>query len=232
MAKHSPELPSGFDIKTYLLARFLGKDADVLFIENTDYERLKQVQNVLNIKITIMNTDFDELEKAHNLGFEVINGNANTENMFNIKNKSFNYVVAENIIASTRYPGDFIKNCARIGEFVVLSNHNMGHWKKRLKFLFSGSNYVHNQYDILPDDKDAWFNKNPWFLSHKDIVNLCACQSLTIKKGTMIYPNGVIDNIYDMRAYPNLKAKDVYYLISDEDIASPSYVIGGTKAIS
>ena len=232
MAKQTPNLPDGWAIETYLLARFLGKDANVLFIENTDYQRLKQVQDVLGIKITILNSDFEELEKAHNLGFDVLQGDANTDTFFNLKNKSYDYVVAENIVSSARYPCDFVKNCARIATNAVISNENKGAWRHRLRFLFSGSHYSRGQYEIIPDDKFAWYNKNPWFLTHKDIVNLCACAELVIKKGTFIYPNDMIDNIYDLRAYPNMRARNVYYLISDENITSPSYVIGGTKAIS
>ena len=100
---------------------------------------------------------------------------------------------------------------------MVLCNKNKAYWKKRIKFFFRGSLYVENQYDVYPDDEYAWFNKYPWNLAHKDIVNLCACNDFLIKSGIIIYGNGKIDNIFDIRSYPNWSAKKVYYLISDEN---------------
>ena len=228
MAKVKPDLPSGWELEEFLLAKSLAENAKVLFIYSTNYETIKKIVENLHIQVTIMNDDFEELEKARSFGFEVAQGNVNAGGLDDFKEKEFNYVVCEVGLNSARYPNDFLKSAVKIGENFILCQENQGRLSKRIKFLFYGSLYVHNQYDIIPDDETAWFNQEPWFLSHKDIVNMCACNGFVIKKGTIIYKNKTIDNMYDIRSYPNFSAFKVYYIISNETTISPSYKLGGS----
>lgn len=228
MAKVKPNIPEGFDVNSFVLAKCLAQDANVLFIYNKDYEKIKNLKELLNIKVSILNDDFEELEKARKFGFEVISGNVNAGVLDDMQNKQFDYIVCEDELHSARYPNDVLKSMVRVCNNLVLCNKNKANWRKRLNFFFRGSMYVDNQYDVIPDDKYAWFNRYPWCLSHKDIVNLCACNDYVIKKGTIIYKNGLIDNMYDIRSYPNWSAYKVYYIISDEStIKTKSYQFGG-----
>ena len=223
MSKTKPILPSGWEIETFVLANLLSKDAKVLFIYNEDYDKLLQLKDSLNIDITIMNDDTAELEKARSFGFSIMFGNVNAGQLTELEAKSFDFVVAENVIQSARYPSDFLKDALKITDNLIVCNENRAHWKKRIKFLFFGSHYIRNPYDIVPDDKYAWFNKNPWSLSHKDILHLCNCQSLTMQKGVIIYKNGVLDNIYDLRSSPNFHADKIYYLITENATVKPLF---------
>jgi len=210
-----------------VLAKLLSKDAKVLFIYNEDYEKLKKIKEELNIVPYILNDNYEELEKARKFGFEVISGNVNGGALDDYSAKEFDYVVCENELHSARYPNDFLKSCVRVCNNLILCNKNKAHWKKRLKFFFRGSLYVENQYDVFPDDEYAWFNKYPWNLSHKDIVNLCACNDFLIKSGIIIYYNGKIDNMFDIRSYPNWSANKVYYLISESGATNNNYQLTG-----
>ena len=172
-----------------------------------------------------MNDDTAELEKARGFGFDVIFGNINAGQLTEIEAKSFDFVVAENVVQSARYPGDFLKDALKITDNLIVCNENRAYWKKRIKFLIFGSHYIRNPYDIVPDDKYAWFNKNPWSLSHKDILHLCNCQSLTMQKGVIIYKNGVLDNIYDVRSSPNFRADKIYYLITENTTIKPLFKV-------
>ena len=227
MAKKKPELPKGWDVESFILAKLIAKKSKILFIYNEDYERLKKIIEMFEIQATIMNDDTVALEKAKNFGFNILAGNVNAGGLIDIKDKEFDYVVAENILSSARYPGDFLKDATRICNHLIVCNRNIGFWKKRIQFLIRGSLYVNNQYNIIPDDNFAWFNQYPWALSHKDVVNLCTCQNLTISKGIIVYNDGYIDNMYDVRSYPNLKATKVYYSITNESTIIPSYRLGG-----
>ena len=226
VAKTKPTLPTGWELEEYLLTKLLSKDAKVLFIYAVNYETIRKITEQLNIHATILNDDFEELEKARNFGFEVIQGNINAGAMDNFHEKEFSHVVCEVGLNSARYPNDFLKSATKIGENFVLYLKNDVNFIHRIKFLFHGSLYVHNQYDVIPDDEFAWFNRDPWFLSHKDIINMCACSGLTIDKGIMIYKKGSIDNIYDLRCYPNFSAVKVYYSISDKTNIQPIYKLG------
>ena len=217
MAKISPNVPDGWEVESFVVAKLLSKDSKVLFIYNEDYERIKKIQEVLHIQPYILNDNYEELEKARKFGFDVISGNVNGGALEEYADKEFDYVVCEDELHSARYPNDFLRECVRVCHNLVLCNKNKAYWKKRIKFFFRGSLYVENQYDVYPDDEYAWFNKYPWNLAHKDIVNLCACNDFLIKSGIIIYGNGKIDNIFDIRSYPNWSAKKVYYLISDEN---------------
>ena len=231
MAKVKLNLQEGLTVEEFILAKSIAKDSDILFIYATNYETIKKMIENFNIKATILNDDFEELEKARKFGFDVVSGNVNAGGLDNFTEKKFDYVVCEVGLNSARYPGDFLKSAIRVGKNFVLCQKNKGRLSERLKFLFRGSLYVENQYDIIPDDDFAWFNRDPWFLSHKDIVNLCACNGFVIKKGTIIYKNGSIDNMYDIRSYPNLSASKVYYIISDETTMKPTYKLGGVETL-
>ena len=227
MAKARLNLPEGWTVEEGVLAKSLAQDAKVLFIYATNYETIKKLAENFNITATIFNDDFEELEKARKFGFEVASGNINAGGLDDFKEKEFDYVVCEDGLNSARYPGDFLKSAVRIGKNFVLCQENKGRFMNRLKFLVRGSLYTSSQYDVIPDDEVAWFNKDPWFLTHKDVVNLCACFGLAIKKGTIIYKNGDIDNMYDIRSYPNFSAMKVYYIISDDSTLQPTYKMGG-----
>ena len=228
MAKKKPELPEGWDTETFVLAKLLSHEAKVLFIYNEDYTRLKQLCEIFKLDATILNDDLSALEKASiNFGFDVAQGNVNAGALTEYEDGYFDYIVAENVLHSARYPGDFLKDLVRVGKQVILCNENKAILANRVRFLFSGSFFVRNQYEIVPDDKDAWFNSFPWILTHKDVVNLCLCQDITIQKGIIIYKNGYIDNMYDIRSYPNLTAYKVYYLLSNTGTTNPSYQLGG-----
>ena len=227
MAKARLNLPTGWTVEEGVLAKSLAQDAKVLFIYAINYETIKKLVDNFKIQPTILNDEFEELEKARKFGFDVISGNINAGALDDFAEKEFDYVVCECGLNSARYPGDFVKSAVKIGKNFVLCQENRGRFSQRLKFLFRGSLYISNQYDIIPDDEFAWFNKDPWLLSHKDIVNLCACFGFAIKKGTIIYKNGDIDNMYDIRSYPNFSAEKVYYIISDESTLQPTYKMGG-----
>lgn len=231
MARTKVDLPSDWEIDEFVLARSLGKDAKVLFIYSTNYETIQKISEHLNINATILNDDIEELERARNFGFNIVSGNINSGVLDKFSNKEFDYVVCEAGLGSARYPSDFLKSSVRICKNFILCQKNNGRFLKRLKFLLRGSLYVKNQYDVIPDDEYAWFNRDPWYLSHKDIINLCACCGFVIKKGTIIYKNGEIDNMYDIRSYPNFSALKVYYIISDETTLNPTYKLGGSVAI-
>ena len=231
MAKARPKLPEGWNVDTFVVAKMLAQNAKVLFIYNEDLNRIRQITNIIGTHATVMSDDLQLLERARGMGFDVIRGNINTSALEDLEPKSFDFIVAENVLVTARYPGDFLLSAMRVADKVILGNKNKGNWQHRIKFLFSGSFYVHRQYDIIPDDANAWFNKNPWILSHKDVMNLCISQGLTISNGVIIYRNGVIDNIYDIRSYPNMHADYVYYSVSADSSTNPSAKLGGMKAI-
>lgn len=226
MSKTRLNLNDEWQVETVVLANLLPNDARVLFIYNEDYERVKKICEKKNINATIMNDDVVTLEKARAYNFDILFGNINSVHLNDLEDKSFDCIVGEDVIKSARYPGDFLSELIRKSDNLIISNTNRAHWKKRLKFLFAGSMYISNQYDVIPDDKYAWFNRDPWTLSHKDIMHLCTCCSLTVRKGVMIYRNGVIDNIYDIRSSPNFHADKVYYVITDNTNITPAYKVG------
>jgi len=228
VAKDKPVIPSGLSIESFVLLKLIAEKSNVLFIYEKDYNRISKLIQALNIKATILNDDLDELERARSFGFDVIHGNLNTGILKDYSKTKFDYIVCENHLHSARYPLDVLNEMVDACENLILSNNNQAHWRKRLKFFFRGSFFVDNQYDIIPDDEYAWYNNYPWKLTHKDIVNLCVCSNLTIHKGIIIYNDSIIDNMYDIRSYPNWSAKKVYYLISNSSTtAKISYQFGG-----
>lgn len=225
MSKTKPILNTNWQVETFVLAKMLTEKARVLFIYNEDFDRIEQLKTELKISPTIMNDDIDSLERARQFGFDIIFGNINSNNFTEIPDKSFDYIVCENVLQTARYPLDFLKDVLTKTDNLILCNKNQAFWKKRLKFLFFGSHYIKNPYEVVPDDKYAWFNRSPWLLSHKDVIHLCSCLSFTILKGITIYRNGILNNMYDLRNSPNWSADKVYYLITNNKTQKPIYKI-------
>ena len=123
-----------------------------------------------------------------------------------------------NVITKSRFPLDFLKNVCKASKNVILISNNIAHYSYRLKFFFYGSLFVKNNFDIPNITiEEPWYDQSPWRFSVKDIVNLCSNGGLRVAKGFYFDSSeDKILNIYDMRNYPNLYAKKVFYLITNE----------------
>ena len=114
MAKTRLNLLDDWQVESVVLANLLPNDARVLFIYNEDYERIKKICEKKNITATIMNDDMVALEKARAYNFDILFGNINSGQLNDVADKSFDCIVAEDVIKSARYPSDFLLESCKV----------------------------------------------------------------------------------------------------------------------
>ncbi len=117
---------------------------------------------------------------------------------------SFDYVVLSQTIHATRNPARVLENLVRIGKFAVVSFHNFGHWRIRLKLLFSG------RMPITADLPHSWHDTpNIHLCTISDFRRLCHRSGIDIRK-TMV-PKGIWKG-----KFSNLLDKTGVFLIAEK----------------
>ena len=71
-----------------------------------------------------MSDDMKVLEKARSSGFAIIRGNINAGALEDLEPKSFDFIVAEDVLVTARYPGDFLLSAMRVADKLVIGNKN------------------------------------------------------------------------------------------------------------
>jgi methionine biosynthesis protein MetW len=70
-------------------------------------------------------------------GLSVVQGDADKDLAF-FPDHSFDYVILSRTIQAVRQPGHVLRELARIGDRVIVSLPNFGHWRMRLSLLTGG----------------------------------------------------------------------------------------------
>lgn len=70
-------------------------------------------------------------------GLAVVQGDADRDLQF-FPDRSFDYVILSKTIQAVHRPGAVLSELARIGDRVIVSLPNFGHWKTRTALLFTG----------------------------------------------------------------------------------------------
>lgn len=78
--------------------------------------------------------------KVHNCvsrGLSVVQGDAERD-LAAFPNAAFDYVIFSHALMKLNRPQEALKNAARVGERVIVSINNAGHWQKRTRHMFNG----------------------------------------------------------------------------------------------
>jgi methionine biosynthesis protein MetW len=70
-------------------------------------------------------------------GLSVVQGDADRD-LSDYPDDSFDYVILSKTIQAVRHPRSVLKQLARVGERVIVSFPNFGHWRVRLQLLTTG----------------------------------------------------------------------------------------------
>jgi methionine biosynthesis protein MetW len=100
-------------------------------------------------------------------GLSVVQGDADTDLVF-YPDRGFDYVVLSQTLQATRNPKAVLQELLRIGERVIVSIPNFGHWKVRLSLLFKG------RMPVTKELPYSWYDTpNIHFCTIRDFVSLC-----------------------------------------------------------
>ena len=109
-------------------------------------------------------------------GLSVIQGDADTD-LIHYPNSAFDYAILSRTIQATRNPRHVLEQLLRIGERVVVSFPNFGHWRVRLQLMLGGRM---PQTDTLPE---TWYNTpNIHLCTIKDFLALCEDMGANVER--------------------------------------------------
>jgi methionine biosynthesis protein MetW len=158
-------------------------------------------------KVKGFGIDIDEKKvfQAISQGLSVIQGDFNTD-LSDYPEKSFDYVVAHDVIQITNKPNQTLKQCLKIGNKVIVSFPNFAYLKIRLTILLSGRM---PKTKILPYE---WYDTpNIHLFTTKDFKELCAKEKIQIMSERY---TGVGKKEIPRLLIPNTFAEFAYFLIS------------------
>lgn len=123
-------------------------------------------------------------------GLSVVQGNADTDLSYYPDN-GFDTVILSQTLQATQRPHDVLREMARIGERLIVSIPNFGHWRVRLDLLLNGRMPVTGALDA------SWYETaNIHLCTLRDFTALCAKLSLhvesciTLSRGKARHQNG------------------------------------------
>ncbi|HEV7254230.1 MAG TPA: methionine biosynthesis protein MetW [Mesorhizobium sp.] len=100
-------------------------------------------------------------------GLSVIQGDADSDLVF-YPDKAFDAVIMSQTLQATRRPKPVLEDLLRIGERVIVSIPNFGHWRVRLSLLLRG------RMPVTRDLPYSWYDTpNIHFCTIRDFVALC-----------------------------------------------------------
>jgi methionine biosynthesis protein MetW len=158
-----------------------------------------------NVKGFGIDIDEEKVFQAISQGLSVIQGDFNTD-LSDYPEKSFDYIVAHDVIQITNKPNQTLKQCLKIGNKVIVSFPNFAYLKIRLTILLSGRM---PKTKILPYE---WYDTpNIHLFTTKDFKELCAKEKIQIMSERY---TGLGKREIPRLLIPNTFAEFAYFLIS------------------
>lgn len=151
------------------------RDSRVLDLGSGDGELLILLEKH-GVKVQGLEKNEESIYKCIERGLIVHHGDLD-DGLKHHLTKSFDYVILNQIIQETQYPGGAIKESLRIGKKVVVVFPNFGHWKIRWKILLNGKTPVTK---LLPY---RWYDTpNLHYLSVIEFYQFCKINKIKIEQ--------------------------------------------------
>lgn len=113
-------------------------------------------------------------------GLAVVQGDADRD-LRDYPNAAFDYVVLSKTIQAVRQPRAVLKELARIGERVIVSLPNFGHWKVRFQLMSNG------RMPVTPSLPARWCDtENLHLCTVRDFAELARDTRLTLERAVPI----------------------------------------------
>jgi len=142
-------------------------------------------------------------------GLSVIQGDAETD-LKDYPADAFDYVILGQTLQAMREPKTVLSQMLRIGTRAIISLPNFGHWRLRLKLLFTGRMPVS---DALPHN---WYDTpNVHLCTIHDFVALCDELGIAIERCYTVSAKGSIREVRPTSSAANLLGSEAVFLLRD-----------------
>jgi len=151
------------------------------------------------------------VRSALSLGISVVQGDAEKD-LSQYSNESFDYVILSQTLQAMYNPKKVLLEMLRIGNKVVVSFPNFGHWKIRTKLLIFG------RMPITKDLPYSWYDTpNIHFFTLKDFQKMCEEENIFIEKSIGLTEFGKQFEI-NHSLYANLYTNEAIFLLTRKKI--------------
>ena len=150
-----------------LLADMVEPNSRVLDVGCGDGALLRILAETRNVDARGVEISQSNVNQCVARGLSVVQGDADTD-LINYPDNAFDYTILSQTIQATRRPRDVLQQLLRIGERVIVSFPNFGHWRIRSQIMFRG------RMPVTQNLSYAWYDTpNIHFCTIKDFAVMC-----------------------------------------------------------
>ncbi len=193
-----------YNRKFEIISKWVEPKSKILVLGCGSGELLRFLQEDKSVKAFGIDIDSEKVSIAISSGLSVIQGDINTD-LIDYPDKSFDYIVAHDIIQIMEKPDQVIKQIIRIANKSIISFPNFAYCLIRLTILFSGRM---PKTKVLPYE---WYDSpNIHLFTIKDFKEFCKKENFRITKQ---YFTGLGKKKIPAFLLPNFFAEFAYFLI-------------------
>jgi methionine biosynthesis protein MetW len=193
--------------KIEIIGRWLKEGSKILILGCGNGEILKELQREKKVKGFGIDINESKVFEAISDGLSVLQGDINTD-LFDWPGKSFDFVIAHDIVQIMIKPDVIIKQMIELGDKVIISFPNFAYFLIRMNILFLGRM---PKTKILPYE---WYDTpNIHLFTIKDFKEFCKKENLDIIEE---FYTGLGKKTRSKFMRPNLLAEFAYFLISNK----------------
>jgi len=190
--------------KLGIITKWVKEGSRILFLGCGNGEIIKSLQESHKIKGFGIDIDEVKVYEAISSGLSVIQGDINYD-LSDYPKKSFDYVIAHDIIQIMNKPDVIIKQILELSDKVIISFPNFAYLKIRLGILFTGRM---PKTKILPYE---WYDTpNIHLFTIKDFKDFCKKENITIISESY---TGFNKKAIPKNFFPNLFSEFAYFLL-------------------
>jgi len=188
-----------------LISSWIKSNSKVLDLGCGDGNLLKLLKKEKNIQGYGVDSDITKIKSSLDNNINVLHLDLDND-LSQFDANSFDYVVLAQSLQEIKRPKNLIKEMLRIGDEIIVSFPNMGHWSSRMQLLFKG---------MMPITKNLPFKwdetPNIHLCTIKDFIEFCDENNFKIIK-QLITDENQKHNILT-KIFPNFFGKVATYRI-------------------
>jgi methionine biosynthesis protein MetW len=191
-----------------LLADMVEPNSRVLDVGCGDGALLRILAETRNVDARGVEISQSNVNQCVARGLSVVQGDADTD-LINYPDNAFDYTILSQTIQATRRPRDVLQQLLRIGERVIVSFPNFGHWRIRSQIMFRG------RMPVTQNLSYAWYDTpNIHFCTIKDFAVMCEELDAKVETSVALNAQGQRLGLKIPNFMQNLLGQQAIFLLS------------------